>query len=54
MASFLAELAIFGCSMATVGISMRLDVNSEPTVDVTEVFSSFNSVKIEVSAHDLQ
>ena len=54
MASFLAELAVFGCSMATVGISMRLDVNQASTVDVTEVFSSFDSVKIEVSAHDLQ
>ena len=54
MASQFVELAVVGCSMAAVGISMFLDVNWAPTVGVTVVFSSFDFVEIKVSVYDLQ
>ena len=54
MASWPAELAIVEYSKAAVDISVLLDVNQAPTVDVVVVSSSFGSAKIEVSVYDLR
>ena len=54
MASWLAELAIAGCSMAALGNSKRLDVNWELMVGVTVVFNSSDFVEIKVSEYDPQ